>query len=115
MESLINFMSSKLTVRCTKRLMANSAPFCPLIGVLVSFKNRMVATYKTKSTKVFQTNAQVDEMTNKNRLNAPVELVEVESSLRFIAGRVGNASGLEVWRVQARRSDMSETPSPTEW
>ena len=108
---LTSFMSSKLTVRWTNFLVFSSTPGEPLIGVFVSFKKTMVATNTNISTKVFQINLNPDQTAINNHQNPP-ELVE---PALFLTGTLGTASGSEVFRVQARRRETRDAPSPIEW
>ncbi|KAK7260403.1 hypothetical protein RIF29_26419 [Crotalaria pallida] len=47
-------------------------------------------------------------------IDKPKLLSQFDPTL-FLVGTVGNALGYEVLRVEARRSDMREAPSPKEW
>ena len=113
---LTNFIWSRLIVRCTNRLVLSSTPFEPLRGVLVSFKNRIVATNTITSTNVFHINVTANQITDNNHKNRRPQSLDSGPEDPFLAaGRVGNFSGSEACRVQARRRDMREAPSPTEW
>ena len=93
------------------RLVVRSHLGAPLMGLCVSFRNKKVARNNIKSTQVFQINLKTNQMDNSHQ-NVVLELVE---PTRFFMGTVGNASGSEVFRVDAMRSEVRDAPSSAEW
>lgn len=89
-----------------------------MIGVFESLRNRIVAANTVTSTNVFQIKVITDQIAVKNLKNRTEKSPESGGGgggRLAGAGRVGSASGSEVRRVQARRRDMRDAPSPTEW
>ena len=108
----MNFISSKLTARQTKRLGVNSTPGGPLRGVSVSFKNNAVAKNIKPLTTVFQNICKPQK--------TAITLLQNHPNLFsfcffFFPGIVGKALGSEICRAQANRGDIREVPSPGEW
>ena len=111
MAFLTSFISSKLIVLCTNHLGLSSTPGAPLSGVLVSLKKALVAMNITTSTNVLHITCNTNQMYDTNLMNLP----ELLDRCLFFVGIVGNAFRSDVFRVQARTSDMIDMPSPIEW
>lgn len=110
MAFLTSFISSKLIVLCTNHLGLSSTPGAPLSGVLVSLKKALVAMNITTSTNVLHITCNTNQMYDTNLMNLP----ELLDRCLFFVGIVGNAFRSDVFRVQARTSDMIDMPSPIE-
>lgn len=121
MAFLISLISSRLTVRWTKR---NRFLFVdrksPLMGVSVSLTNNVVTINSKVSQIVFKPNITAVQRTltshnNRESLLEPVVNRDDPDDDRYWYGRLGSSSGFDVLRIQARTRDMIDIPSPTEW